>query len=75
MAGSIPSAGKKKSAMTNTGPKLLFMTVNVNCKLLSVSYRYLKDFFTSMIELSWSWTLFSFAAPFFISWLGFAVAW
>ena len=51
------------------------MTVNVDCKLLSVSYRYLKDFFTSMIELSWSWTLFSFAASFFISWLGFAVAW
>ena len=50
-------------------------TVNVNCKLLSVSYRYLKDFFTSMIELSWSWTLFSFAASFFISWLGFALAW
>ena len=75
MAGSIPFAGKKKSAMTNTGPKLLFMTVNVNCKLLFVSYRYLKDFFTSMIELSWSWTLFSFAASFFISWLGFAVAW
>ena len=43
--------------------------------LFSVSYRYLKDFFTSMIELSWSWTLFSFAASFFISWLGFAVAW
>ena len=43
--------------------------------LTDVSYRYLKDFFTSMIELSWSWTLFSFAASFFISWLGFAVAW
>merc|ERR1719370_34858 len=38
-------------------------------------HRYLKDFFTSMIELSWSWTLFSFAASFFISWLGFAIAW
>ena len=37
--------------------------------------RYLKDFFTSMIDLPWSWTLFSFAASFFISWLLFAVAW
>lgn len=43
--------------------------------IFALSYRYLKDFFTSMIELSWSWTLFSFAASFFISWLGFAVAW
>ena len=43
--------------------------------IFALFYRYLKDFFTSMIELSWSWTLFSFAASFFISWLGFAVAW
>jgi len=39
------------------------------------SHRYLKDFFTSMIELSWSWTLFSFAASFCVSWLLFAVVW
>jgi len=38
-------------------------------------HRLLKDFFTSMIDLSWSWTLFSFAASFYISWLGFAVVW
>ena len=56
--------------MTNTGPS------SEETRYLRVfSHRYLKDFFTSMIELSWSWTLFSFAASFFISWLGFAVAW
>jgi len=37
--------------------------------------RLLKDLFTSMIDLSWSWTLFLFAASFFISWLFFAVIW
>ena len=37
--------------------------------------RLLKDFFTSMVDLSWSWTLFSFAASFYISWLIFAVVW
>jgi len=39
------------------------------------NHRLLKDFFTSMIDLSWSWTLFSFAASFYISWLVFAVIW
>jgi len=38
-------------------------------------HRYLKDFFISMIDLSWSLTLFSFAASFFISWLFFAGLW
>ena len=38
-------------------------------------FRLLKDFFTSMVDLSWSWTLFSFAASFYISWLIFAVVW
>jgi len=39
------------------------------------NHRLLKDFFTSMIDLSWSWTLFSFAASFYISWLAFAAIW
>jgi len=37
--------------------------------------RLLKDFFTSLIDLSWAWTIFSFAASFFLSWLFFAVIW
>jgi len=39
------------------------------------SFRYLKDFFTSMIDLPWSWTLLSFAASFYISWVIFAAIW
>jgi len=38
-------------------------------------HRYLKDIFTSAIDLPWSWTLFAFATSFFISWLFFAVIW
>ena len=38
-------------------------------------HRLLKDFFTTMIDLPWSWTLLSFAASFYLSWLVFAVAW
>ena len=37
--------------------------------------RFLKDFFTSLIELSWSWTIFWFSASFFLSWLLFAIVW
>ena len=37
--------------------------------------RFLKDFFTSLIELSWTWTIFWFSASFFLSWLMFAVLW
>jgi len=37
--------------------------------------RFMKDFFTSLIDLSWAWTIFSFAASFFLSWLFFAVIW
>lgn len=38
-------------------------------------YRLIKDFFTSTIALGWIWTLLSFAAAFFISWLMFALTW
>ena len=38
-------------------------------------HRLLKDFFTSAIELSWSWTFFSFSASFYISWMMFATVW
>jgi len=38
-------------------------------------HRYLKDFFTSMIDLPWSWTLLSFAASFYFSWVIFAGIW
>jgi len=38
-------------------------------------HRYLKDFFTSMIDLPWSWTLLSFAASFYLSWVLFAFIW
>jgi len=37
--------------------------------------RFIKDFFTSMIDLSWSWTIFCFSASFFVSWLLFAIIW
>ena len=37
--------------------------------------RYLKDFFTTMIDLSWSSTLLGFAASFYISWVLFAIIW
>ena len=39
------------------------------------SHRFLKDFFTSMIDLPWSWTLLSFATSFIISWVVFAGIW
>jgi len=38
-------------------------------------HRLIKDFFTSMLELAWSWTFFSFAVSFFASWLFFATIW
>ena len=38
-------------------------------------HRFLKDFFTSAIEMSWSWILLSFAASFYVSWTMFAVVW
>jgi len=41
----------------------------------SHSFRFLKDFFTSMIDLPWSWTLLSFATSFLTSWSVFAVIW
>jgi len=38
-------------------------------------HRYLKDFFTSMIDLGWSWTLLSFCASFYLSWGIFSIIW
>ena len=39
------------------------------------NHRFLKDFFTSTIDLSWSVIFLGFAASFFLSWLVFAVIW
>jgi len=38
-------------------------------------HRYLKDFFTSMIDLTWSKTLLFFGASFYFSWLVFSIVW
>jgi len=38
-------------------------------------YRLLKDFCTSMINLTWPVTFIGFAASFFLSWLMFAIIW
>ena len=38
-------------------------------------HRFLKDFFSSAIELSWSWIILSFSASFYVSWTMFAVVW
>jgi len=38
-------------------------------------HRYLKDFFTSMIDLTWAKTLLLFCTSFYISWLLFSVVW
>ena len=39
------------------------------------NHRFLKDFFTSTIDMSWSVIFLGFAASFFLSWLIFAVIW
>ena len=39
------------------------------------NHRFLKDFFTSTIDMSWSVIFLGFAASFFLSWLLFAVVW
>jgi len=39
------------------------------------NHRYLKDCFISMIDMPWHWTILSFGASFYISWLVFAVLW
>jgi len=39
------------------------------------NHRFLKDFFTSTIDMSWSIIFLGFAASFFLSWLLFAVIW
>ena len=39
------------------------------------NHRFLKDFFTSTIDMSWSVIFLGFATSFFLSWLIFAVIW
>ena len=47
----------------------------IHMKIQIQIHRFLKDFFTSMIDLPWSWTLLSFATSFIISWVVFAGIW
>ena len=40
-----------------------------------IFFRYLKDFFSSVLDLAWSRTLLGFAASFLLSWFIFAAFW
>ena len=36
---------------------------------------YLKDVFTTMVDMQWRYVFFAFVASFILSWLGFGVVW
>ena len=56
--------------------RLLHLNRNVDAGMISrFLFRYLKDFFTSMIGATWLWTILCFAASFFSSWFLFAIVW
>ena len=59
----------------HTGLSVFLSLFDWNCLKDPLPSRFLKDFFTSLIELSWWWTIFWFSASFFLSWLLFGVVW
>lgn len=70
----LESTNKTPTTFTN---KLFPIHLKFSLQLLTncILLRYLKDFFISMIDLSWSATLLCFAASFVVSWLVFAGLW
>ncbi|CAB4058528.1 KCNJN [Lepeophtheirus salmonis] len=74
---------RKKSGLLNvlarqaTRNRIVSKNGNINTIFTSEgkAHHFMKDFFISTLELSWTWTFFMFAFVFFFSWLMFASVW
>ncbi|XP_031327783.1 ATP-sensitive inward rectifier potassium channel 12-like [Photinus pyralis] len=65
---------------TGDGPKRRAVAKNGDC---NVSYtriaehrkKFVQDFFTTLVDVKWTWMLLVFALSFLLSWLGFGLLW
>ncbi|CAF4042078.1 unnamed protein product [Rotaria sp. Silwood1] len=73
---SINSINIKRHTRWNR-QRLITKEGNINFRRLHIEERsrYLKDIFTSLLDLSWVWILFLFVFCFVTSWILFAVIW
>jgi len=74
--GTISSTGELKRR--GTGRRLIEKGGNIRVRQVGLPdqrLHYLKDIFTTAVDLRWRYTFFLFAAAFFLSWLGFAAIW
>jgi len=76
--GSIPNTKYIKDYKLNERRRIVSKTGDCNIQLYRVNRkrrRFIKDIFTTMVDIQWRYTLLTFVASFFISWLLFAVIW
>ncbi|XP_023331211.1 ATP-sensitive inward rectifier potassium channel 12 [Eurytemora carolleeae] len=58
--------------------RIISKTGDINVQLYRVSRKrrqFIKDVFTTCVDMKWRWTLLVFTLSFFVSWLIFAVIW
>jgi len=76
--GSIPNTKFIKDYKKNSKRRIISKSGDCNTQLYRVSSkkrRFIKDVFTTMVDMRWRYTLLAFVASFLISWLLFAVVW
>ncbi|CAF3996233.1 unnamed protein product [Rotaria sordida] len=68
---------KRQTSIAWTRQRLITKDGNINFRRLHIEERsrYLKDAFTSLLDLSWRWILFLFVFCFVTSWILFAIIW
>jgi len=74
--GTISTTGELKRR--GAGRRLVEKGGNIRVRQVGLPdqrLHYLRDIFTTAVDLRWRYTFFLFAAAFFLSWLGFAAIW
>jgi len=69
---------KTRKHSKNTRRRIMEKTGESNIHIHNVSKkrrRFIKDMFTTMVDMRWRYTLLSFTASFFVSWILFAIVW
>jgi len=76
--GSIPNTKYIKDLKKNSKRRIVSKSGDCNTQLYRVSRKkrkFLKDVFTTMVDMQWRFTLLAFVASFLVSWFLFACVW
>ncbi|KAJ8912303.1 hypothetical protein NQ315_017336 [Exocentrus adspersus] len=74
----LPKQSRARRSSRSKETSIRAVSKNGNCNIFPTKVpknRFIRDIFTTLVDLQWRWTTVIFALGFFISWFIFGVAW